>query len=317
MRKRTLLRSLFLILLFGTTTWLFAQTRTISGVITSADDDLPLPGVSVVIEGTTQGTITNIDGEYMLDAEPGVTLVISSVGFEQQTIAVNDQTQINVAMEVAVSSLDEVVVIGYGSLPVRDLTSSISTVRSEDLDKTPTGQAMQALQGKVAGLQVVSSGAPGAAPTIRVRGIGSYPGQGNEAPLYVVDGMFFDNIDFLNTADIASISILKDASAAAIYGVRAANGVVLIETKSGGINQKSVITYDGYYGYQVAQDILKMANAEQFTQMALESGSPTDVATLTMPCKDMAVAASTPMFRMSIPIGIMRFFDQPPFKTTV
>jgi TonB-linked SusC/RagA family outer membrane protein len=249
----------------------------ISGVITSADDGLPLPGVSVVIEGTTQGTITNIDGEYMLEVEPGGNLIFSSVGFEQQIIQVDNQTQINVVMPVAVSSLDEVVVIGYGSIPVRDLTSAISTIRSEDINKTPTGQAMQALQGKVAGLQVVSSGAPGAAPTIRVRGIGSYPGQGNEGPLYVVDGMFFDNIDFLNTADIASISILKDASAAAIYGVRAANGVVLIETKAGGINQKAQITYDGYYGYQVAQNILKMANAEQFTQMALESGSPTDI----------------------------------------
>src|SRR5690554_1735768 len=277
MRQRTLLRSLFLILLFGTSTWLLAQTRMISGVITSADDGLPLPGVSVVIEGTTQGTITNIDGEYMLEAEPGANLIFSSVGFEQQIILVDNQTQINVVMPVAVSSLDEVVVIGYGSIPVRDLTSAISTIRSEDINKTPTGQAMQALQGKVAGLQVVSSGAPGAAPTIRVRGIGSYPGQGNEGPLYVVDGMFFDNIDFLNTADIASISILKDASAAAIYGVRAANGVVLIETKSGGINQKSQITYDGYYGYQVAQNILKMANAEQFTQTALETGSPTDI----------------------------------------
>lgn len=277
MRKRTLLRSLFLILLFGTTTWLFAQSRTISGVITSADDGLPLPGVSVVVERTVQGTITNIDGEYSLEVEPGVNLVFSSIGFEQQTIRVDNQTQINVVMPVSVSSLDEVVVIGYGSIPVRDLTSAISTIRSEDINKTPTGQAMQALQGKVAGLQVVSSGAPGAAPTIRVRGIGSYPGQGNEGPLYVVDGMFFDNIDFLNTADIASISILKDASAAAIYGVRAANGVVLIETKSGSINQKARITYDGYYGYQVAQNILKMANAEQFTQMALESGSPTDI----------------------------------------
>ncbi len=278
MRKATLLRGLFLILLFGTTTWLFAQTRTISGTIISADDGLPLPGVSVVVEGTGHGTITNIDGEYSLEVESGVNLVFSFIGFESHVININNQTLINVVMQVSVSSLDEVVVIGYGSIPVRDLTSAISTIRSEEIEKTPTGQAMQALQGKVAGLQVVSSGAPGAAPTIRVRGIGSYPGQGNEAPLYVVDGMFFDNIDFLNTADISSISILKDASAAAIYGVRAANGVVLIETKSGGINQKSVITYDGYYGYQVAQDILKMANSEQFTQMALESGSPTDIA---------------------------------------
>ena len=159
---------------------------------------------------------------------------------------------------------------------VKDLTSSISTLKSEELAKTPSSQAMQALQGKVAGLQVVSSGAPGDSPTIRLRGIGSYPGKNNEAPLYVVDGMFFDNIDFLNPSDIASISVLKDASAAAIYGVRAANGVVLIETKSGGYNQKTEISYDGYYGTQVAQNVLKMANSEQFAAMAMESGSPAD-----------------------------------------
>ena len=134
---------------------------------------------------------------------------------------------------------------------------------------------MQALQGKVAGLQIVSNGSPGQSPTVRVRGIGSYD-QGASGPLYVVDGMFFNNIDFLNTSDITSISILKDASAAAIYGVRAANGVVLIETKSGSRNQKAEITYDGYSGFQVAQNILKLANAEQFTTIAMESGSAPD-----------------------------------------
>jgi TonB-linked SusC/RagA family outer membrane protein len=136
---------------------------------------------------------------------------------------------------------------------------------------------MQALQGKVAGLQVVANGGPGNSSTIRVRGIGSFPGRSSEDPLFVVDGMFFDNIDFLNPSDIASISVLKDASAAAIYGVRAANGVVLIETKSGAYNQKAEITYNGYLGYQSAQNIVKMANAEQFTDMALESGSAADI----------------------------------------
>ncbi|MDX1326252.1 MAG: SusC/RagA family TonB-linked outer membrane protein, partial [Arenibacter sp.] len=149
------------------------------------------------------------------------------------------------------------------------------TIKSEELAATPTGQAMQALQGKVAGLQIVGNGSPGQSPTVRVRGIGSYD-QGASGPLYVVDGMFFNNIDFLNTSDITSISILKDASAAAIYGVRAANGVVLIETKSGSPNQRPEITYDGYSGFQVAQNILKLANAEQFTTIAMESGSAPD-----------------------------------------
>jgi TonB-linked SusC/RagA family outer membrane protein len=192
---------------------------------------------------------------------------------QTKEIAVNNSTVINVTMETSTEMVDEVIVVGYGKLNVKDLTSSISTIKTEEMAKTPTGQAMQALQGKVPGLQVVSSGGPGDAPTIRVRGVGSYPGSNNEAPLYVVDGMFFDNIDFLNTADIASISVLKDASAAAIYGVRAANGVILIETKSGALNQKTEISYDGYYGTQIAQNVLKMANAEQFTTMANESGS--------------------------------------------
>ena len=136
---------------------------------------------------------------------------------------------------------------------------------------------MQALQGKVPGVQIVSAGSPGAAPTVRVRGVGSYPGSDNEAPLYVVDGMVFSNIDFLNTNDIKSISVLKDASAAAIYGVRAANGVVLIETKAGRFEMPTEISYDGYYGTQIAQNVVKMANAEQFTNMALESGSDADI----------------------------------------
>jgi len=198
------------------------------------------------------------------------------VGTITQNIGVGNRTTIDVKLLTETTMMEEVVVVGYGTQRVKDLTSSISTVKSEELTRTPASQAMQALQGKVAGLQVVSSGSPGASPTIRVRGIGSYPGQDNEAPLYVVDGMFFDNIDFLNPTDIATISVLKDASAAAIYGVRAANGVILIETKAGRKNQKSEITYDGYYGMQIAQNVLKMANAEQFTTMAIESGSAAD-----------------------------------------
>ncbi len=270
--RRTLLFMCFLFV----SSFIFGQEEiTVQGKVTDPDN-FGIPGASVVLQGTTEGTVTDMDGNYSIDVPEDGTLVFSFVGFQTAEIPIEGRTTINVQMSESVVDLDEVVVIGYGSLPVKDLTSSITTVDSEDLAKTPTGQAMQALQGKVAGMQVVSSGAPGDAPTIRVRGIGSYPGQGNESPLYVVDGMFFDNIDFLNTADITSISVLKDASAAAIYGVRAANGVVLIETKSGKLGQEAQISYDGYYGYQIAQDILKMANAEQFTTMAIESGSDAD-----------------------------------------
>jgi TonB-linked SusC/RagA family outer membrane protein len=256
---------------------LFAQTvQTIKGKITDIRNE-SVPGASILIKGTTQGTISDVSGQYTIQAGPQAVLVFSFVGMQTQEIAVNGRTTIDVQLTEQTINMNEVVVVGYGTQKVKDLTSSISTVKSSELSKTPASQPMNALQGKVAGLQVVTNGGPGNAPTIRIRGIGSFPGRENEAPLYVVDGIFFDNIDFLNPSDIASISVLKDASAAAIYGVRAANGVVLIETKSGSYNQKTEIVYDGYIGTQVAQNVVKMANAEQFTQMANESGSAPDV----------------------------------------
>tara|TARA_R110000764_G_scaffold110192_1_gene196558 strand:- start:9887 stop:11140 length:1254 start_codon:yes stop_codon:yes gene_type:complete len=251
------------------------ESITVQGTVLD-NANLPLPGASVIVKGTTTGTQTDFDGNFSLDNVPiNAILVFSYIGFTTLEIPVNGQTTLNIELQEDAQALDEVVVVGYGEMKVKDLTSAITTIKSEELAATPTGQAMQALQGKVAGLQIVSNGSPGQSPTVRVRGIGSYD-QGASGPLYVVDGMFFNNIDFLNTSDITSISILKDASAAAIYGVRAANGVVLIETKSGSRNQKAEITYDGYSGFQVAQNILKLANAEQFTTIAMESGSAPD-----------------------------------------
>tara|TARA_R110000796_G_scaffold37722_4_gene95207 strand:+ start:100230 stop:103217 length:2988 start_codon:yes stop_codon:yes gene_type:complete len=252
---------------------LFSQsTISVSGTVTD-NENQPLPGASVVLKATTTGTQTDFDGNFILDNVPsnGV-LIVSYIGYTSKEISINSQTSITISLQEDTQSLDEVVVIGYGTTTVKDLTSSITTVKSDELVKTPSGAAMQALQGKVAGLQVVSNGAPGSSPTIRVRGIGSYLG-GASNPLYVVDGTFFDNIDFLNSQDIETISILKDASASAIYGVRAANGVVLIETKSGGVNKKPQITYSGYQGVQIAQNLVKLSNSEQFATLARESGS--------------------------------------------
>ncbi|MBS3775106.1 MAG: TonB-dependent receptor [Bacteroidales bacterium] len=252
------------------------QQIEVTGTVTEAETGNPLPGVNIVIQGTTRGTTTDMDGNYTIEAPEDATLVYSFVGYESQTIPVNGRREINVTLEQSSMQLEEVVAIGYGSAKRKDLTSSISTVNSEDIDKTPSADALQSLQGKVSGVEIVSSGAPGTSPTVRVRGIGSYPGRGNESPLYVVDGAFYDNIDFLNTSEIESMSVLKSASAAAIYGVRAANGVIVIETKSGEFDRETQITYDGYYGVQVAQDVLKMANAEQYTKMAMASGSAAD-----------------------------------------
>ncbi len=250
-----------------------AQSKTLSGRVTDADN-IGIPGVSVVIKGTSTGTITDIDGLYSIGVTDDAVVVFSFIGFTNQEVLVNGQSQLDIVMQLSNELVDEVVVVGYGTQKVKDLTSAITTVASEELVKTPAATAMQAMQGKVGGLQVVSSGQPGNQPTVRVRGIGSFQAAGQN-PLYVVDGMFFENIDFLNISEIESISVLKDASAAAIYGVRAANGVILIETK-GGKKGKTEIEYDGYYGHQIAQNVLKMANAEQFTNMAMESGSDVD-----------------------------------------
>lgn len=240
---------------------------------TVSDSQGPLPGASVVLKGTTTGTQTDFDGNFTLDDVPSNGILeISYIGYTTEDIPVNGKTNIMVSLSEDTQALDEVVVVGYGTQKKADLTGSITTVKSEDITRTPSGAPMQALQGKVAGLQVVSSGAPGTSPTIRVRGIGSYVG-GASDPLYVVDGTFFDDIDFLNNEDIETISVLKDASASAIYGVRAANGVVLIETKSGKTNQKPQISYNGYQGVQVAQNVVKLSNAEQFATLARESGS--------------------------------------------
>lgn len=256
----------------------FAQAQTITGTVSDQISHETLPGASVVVKGTTKGAITDIMGNFTLNLASGEnTLVVSYIGYNNLEVAVGKEKVLKIELVPSSKMLQEVVVIGYGTSKVKDLTSSITTVKSDDLTRTPSSQPVQALQGKVAGLQIISSGGPGNSSTVRLRGIGSFPGSSNEAPLYVVDGMFFDNIDFLNPNDIASISVLKDASASAIYGVRAANGVVLIETKSGNYDTKSEITYDGYYGTQIAQNVLQMANAAQFVQMAVESGSTADV----------------------------------------
>ncbi len=275
-QARLWFRSTFMLLLIIAGTTVAAQDRSISGVITDESTGETLPGASVVVKGTTKGSTTDIDGKFTLNVSPGEnTLVISYIGFETREIEIGNLRSVNVQMLPSSASLEEVVVVGYGSTKVKDLTSSITTLKAEDLVKTPSSQPLQALQGKVAGLQIVTNGGPGDSPTIRIRGIGSFR---SEAPLFVVDGMFFDNIDFLNPSDIATMSVLKDASAAAIYGVRAANGVVLIETKQGQYNQKTQITYDGYAGVQIAQNVVRMANSEQFTAMANESGSAPEMA---------------------------------------
>jgi len=270
-------KTFFIVFLLFSFSTLFAQDRiSISGSVVDANG-ITLPGVSVLEKGTTNGVVTNIDGNYTLSVKQGATVVFSYIGFLPQEINPQQAGTFNIQLQEDVVGLEEVVVIGYGSMKKADLTSSISTLKSDELVKTPAGQAMQSLQGKVAGVQIVNSGSPGSSPTVRIRGIGSFPGSSNSSPLYVVDGMYFDNIDFLNPSDIETLSVLKDASASAIYGVRAANGVVLITTKKGSLNTQTSITYEGYYGIQVPQNVMQMANAEQFVDYVYQTGSAADI----------------------------------------
>lgn len=243
MKKQILLLCLALISLCG-----YAQQITVKGVVTSATDQQPLIGTTVQVKGTGTGTITGIDGDYTLsNVGKNAVLIFSSIGFDSQEIAVEGRTTINVVLKESSELLDEVVVIGYGAVKKSDLTSSIATVKGTEITETVTGNAMDALQGKVNGVQVTSGGGPGATPKVLIRGVTT---MNNTNPLYVVDGMpVGDNINFLNSNDIASMEVLKDASAAAIYGTRASNGVILISTKKGKTG-KARINYTTSVGFQ-------------------------------------------------------------------
>lgn len=245
------------------------ETVTITGNVFD-DAGFELPGASVVIKGTTTGASTNLDGFFEISGvSSSDVLVVSFIGLQNKEVTVGNEINFRIVLESDASDLEEVVVIGYGSSKSKDLTSPIATINSEELTSMSTSSAMGAVQGKVAGVTVVNSGVPGEGPSVSIRGVGSIQ---NSSPLYVVDGMFLDDINFLNPNDIETMSILKDASAAAIYGVRAANGVVLITTKGGGKNREMQVTYDGYYGVQTVTQRLEMANASQYANFMANSG---------------------------------------------
>lgn len=249
----------------------FAQSKTITGTVLDATKEA-LPGVSVAIINTTNGTMTDLDGAFTLTANVGDVLEISFVGMKTQTITISaNQNNYPIILQEDSNMLEETVVIGYGSAKAKDLTSPIATIGADEVGKHLTASPMQGLQGKVSGVQIINSGQPGSSPKVRIRGAGNFD-KDKQGPLYVVDGMMFDNIDFLSSNDIENISILKDASSAAIYGVRAANGVVLVTTKKGVPNRKPQVTYDGYVGFQKASNVMKMANSEQYSTFMREVG---------------------------------------------
>ena len=264
--KRLLL--LFLVLL---TTGSFAQTFSLKGTVTSAKDGQSLTGVTVVVKGTARGTITDVQGQYSINVRDGETVSFSFLGMESQSVALSHRQKVlNITLAESVNSLDEVIVIGYGTQKKATVTGAISHVTPAQLESMPVSRIEQALQGRTSGLTIAaSSGAPGAGSTVRVRGTTSINGSD---PLYVIDGVPVDvgGIDFLNQSDIESIDVLKDAASAAIYGTKAASGVILITTKKGKSGAMQV-NYNAYYGTQAPARKLSLINSTQYETLRNES----------------------------------------------
>lgn len=243
------------------------MAQSISGVVYDSKNE-PLTGVVVALKGTTNGSITDLEGKFEMNNIPesaNNTLVFKCIGFKTVEEQINKKSFFTIIMQDDTQSLDEIVVVGYGTVKKKDLTTAVSSVSTKDLDKRPITSAAQAIQGRSAGIQVVQpSGKPGSEMSIRVRGATSILAK-NE-PLYVVDGMATDNISFLAPSDIESISILKDASSAAIYGARAANGVVLITTKRGKAGEATV-DFNSYLGFSKIGNTLDVLNTQQYGEL--------------------------------------------------
>ncbi|MFT3677880.1 MAG: TonB-dependent receptor [Chitinophagaceae bacterium] len=238
------------------------QELTVKGRVTTGTGS-PLFGVSVSVKGSAFGTTTDADGNYSITVPETATLVFSYVGFVTVEEVVGNRSAINVAMSQAEGALDQVVVIGYGTQKKRDLTGSITTVKGEDLAKMPATNPISSLQGKVAGLTIVNSGRAGSSPTVRIRGVNS---TNNTDPLYVVDGVFQTNIDYLNPGDIASIEILRDPSSIAIFGLQGGNGVIVVTTKRAARGDTRV-TLQSSVGVQQVNNKIKVTDANGFKKL--------------------------------------------------
>lgn len=244
------------------------QKFKVSGTVLSSEDNQPLPGVNIIVEGTTIGTTSDINGKYSLEVEnPNVSLVFSYVGFVNEVVAVNGRAVIDITMVQDVAKLEEIVVVGYGTVKKKDLTGAVSSIQSKDLGNSSVANVGQMMQGRVAGVEVAASngGRPGGGMNIKIRGTTSI---NSTAPLAIIDGIVGD-VDMVAPSEIESIDVLKDASAAAIYGSRGANGVIIITTKKGK-SGKPRLTYDGYYGISTPGKKLDVLNASDYVDLVYD-----------------------------------------------
>ncbi|MBD0403811.1 TonB-dependent receptor [Flammeovirga sp. EKP202] len=247
-----------------------AQEKIISGSIVDKNTKEKLPGVNVSIKGTTLGTMTDFEGQFKLTIpSQSTTLVISFIGYNTTNLEIGTQTHFNIKLEEDIEQLDEVVVVGYGVAKKSDITGAVASVDTDELTVVATENVEKALQGRVAGVQITSPSDPGAQTKVRIRGIGTI---NNSDPLYVVDGFPMNDISHLAPTDIASMEVLKDASATAIYGSRGANGVILITSKKGSAQSKPVFTFNAQAGVTNPTNTIEMTNASQYAQLRLEGG---------------------------------------------
>jgi len=252
----------------------YAQNGTVTGTVTDAAGGLPAPGVTVKVQGSREAAVTDRNGAYSIKAGPNSTLVFTAIGYTTQEIAVGSRTRVDVVIKEESKTLSELVVIGYGTSKRKDLTGAISSVSGATVNSAPVTSLDQAIQGRAAGVQVTNNDAsPGGNVSVAIRGIGSLAQNGN-VPLYVVDGYPLNagGINSINPNDIATIDILKDASATAIYGIRAANGVVIITTRKGRRDGVQV-SFDGYSAFQAKPKEYQVLNAQQFGALALQQAT--------------------------------------------
>ncbi len=263
-------RILLVLFIFCVPLAMHSQTFSVSGTVTEADTNMPLPGVNIIVKNTSNGVVTDFDGNYTIEGvSTGDILVFTYLGFAPQDIVLGNQRQINVSLEPDSQALDEIVVIGYGSQLRREITGSVSTVGDETIDQLKPVNAAQALQGTTSGVNVTpQSGAPGAQSNIRIRGVST---NGDNTPLIILDGFQYNGgLTSINPQDIETITVLKDAQAA-IYGTIASNGVILITTKAGKRNQTTRISYEGYTGIQETTRKLPVLNATEYALLLNES----------------------------------------------
>lgn len=261
--------ALFMALFLMNVSWAFAQL-TVTGNVRSTNGE-PLTGVNVVEKGTTNGTVTNLDGNFTLQVEKGKTLLFSYVGFHTREVVVNSST-LNVTMKEDAEALEEIVVIGYGSMQRKDVTSSITTVKAEDLNVGVVTTPAQMLQGKVPGLTIANTSDPNGSASISLRGASSLRSGEAMEPYYVVDGIPGVSISLVAPEDIESIDVLRDASATAIYGSKAANGVIIITTKQGNKDGRTSVNYSGYVAWDKSMNTLDMMDANELLSFAKRGG---------------------------------------------